>query len=169
MLRLSQNSLSSLVQAYPPKNKLYEFGRRIKFSIAKDDLDRRIIELNESTRNLERIRRYSNDLQVEYTGATISANSKTVSKITSYFDRVAYHARNLYSAISLGYMEQCCSNHEAQLFLQHRASVMEKPHLASKAPLSFSVSFGPATWGHRYKMDIMVLEDKTPSSFCTDR
>lgn len=141
---------------------MYEFTRRIKFSIAKDDIERQIKELDKTTINLERIRRYGKSL-IE---VTFPPTSRTVSKITSSFDTVAEHARRLYSAIALGYTGNCHSEHEAQLFLQHRAELLKKPRALKGIPLAFTVAFGPAMPGSCFKAEVKVMEEGVTS--CMD-
>ncbi|KAJ5415227.1 hypothetical protein N7465_003922 [Penicillium sp. CMV-2018d] len=52
--------LSVLIQANPPQpNGSYEFTKKIKFALKKDDLERHIKDLENATNNLSRIRDYS--------------------------------------------------------------------------------------------------------------
>lgn len=158
-----QQDIASLVKAYPPENGFYKFVRRIKFSITKDDIELQIKELNKNTFNLERIRRYSNP----NAETTFPPSSRTVSKITSFFDVVADHAHRLHAAISIGYKEPCHPDHEAQLFLQHRTDSINGFRAAKKGPLAFTVGFGPARPKLRYKTEIKVLEED--QSYCVNR
>ncbi|KAJ5778920.1 hypothetical protein N7457_006640 [Penicillium paradoxum] len=162
-LASNQSALSSLLQANPPKDGTYEFTRRIKFALAREDMERQIAGLDNATTNLQRIRDYQRG-QSEISPPSIS---RAVTKITSYFEGVAEHARRLYSAIAMGYVGHCHSEHEAQLFLQPRTELMDNPRALKKAPLVFTVAFGSAMPGSCHKAEVEIMQDEP--TYCEDR
>lgn len=149
--------LSSLIEANPPKNGLYEFARRIKFSLAKEDMEQRINELNNATINLERIRRHINS----HNEVALPSTSRTVAKITNSFDKVSQHAHRLHAAISMGYAGNCHPEHEVQLFLHHRSELTKKISPSKRESLAFTLIFGPAQLGSCCATEVQVMEEKT--------
>ncbi|CAG8015052.1 unnamed protein product [Penicillium olsonii] len=135
--------LAVLVQANPPKsNGSYEFTKKIKFALKKDDLMRHIKDLNDATNGLSRIREYSR-LRCP---VTLQSTSSATTRIVSSFDSIRRHACRLYSTISTVYGKSCHPEHEAHLFLQSRADILlTKYRTPKKTPVTFTVSFGPAS------------------------
>ncbi|KUM57667.1 hypothetical protein ACN42_g9514 [Penicillium freii] len=132
--------LSVLIQANPPQpNGSYEFTKKIKFALKKDDLERHIKDLENATNNLSRIRDYSR----LRTPVTLQSTSSPASRIMSSFDAIRSHACRLYATISTAYAETCHPEHEAHLFLQSRAkSLLAKGPKPRKSPVTFTISFG---------------------------
>ncbi|GES64972.1 hypothetical protein ATEIFO6365_0009046700 [Aspergillus terreus] len=150
----SQGTLSSLIQAHPPKDGKYELTKKIKFSLQKDDLEKRIRDLNDATATLRRIRETS----VTKTEVTLQSTSRMIAKFASALNAVRSYADRLYSAISAGYNVDCHPEHETRLFLQSRSALMEK-----KTTVAFTIAFSPSNTGQIpmacYKTDIKVLEE----------
>ncbi|CAI7565882.1 unnamed protein product [Penicillium manginii] len=84
--------------AHPMKNGKYELTKKIKFSLQKEDLEKRIKDLNDSTAMLRRIRETS----ALKTDVTLQSTSRTITKFTSALNTVQNYAHRLYSAISDG-------------------------------------------------------------------
>lgn len=79
------------------------------------------------------------------TQVIIEPNSSTGRRAITSFDGVRKHACRLYSAISSTYTKSCHPEHEAHLFLESRADLLESKHrTAQKKPVAFTISFGPA-------------------------
>lgn len=144
------------------KNGKYELTKKIKFSLQKDDLEKRIRDLNDSTVMLRRIRE-SSTLKTE---VTLQSTSRTITKFTSALSTVQNYAHRLYSAISAGYVMDCHPEHETRLFLQSRSALIENKTRASlmKTTVSFTMAFSPndIAPGLRsfYKTDVKVLEEE---------
>ncbi|CRL21989.1 unnamed protein product [Penicillium camemberti] len=132
--------LSVLIQANPPQpNGSYEFTKKIKFALKRDDLERHIKDLENATNNLSRIRDYSR----LRTPVTLQSTSSAASRIMSSFDAIRSHACRLYATISTAYAETCHPEHEAHLFLQSRVkSLLAKGTKPRKSPVTFTISFG---------------------------
>ncbi|KAK2768771.1 hypothetical protein FQN54_000627 [Arachnomyces sp. PD_36] len=158
----SQGNLSALIQAHPPKDGQYELTKKIKFSLQKDDLEKRIKDLNDTTATLRRIRETS----ASKTEVTLQSTSRTIAKFTSALSAVRNYAHRLYSAISAGYVVGCHPEHETRLFLQSRSALMEKKKLMGikKTTVAFTVAFSPKHIVPGpilcYKTDIKVLEEE---------
>jgi hypothetical protein len=152
-----------LIQAHPMKNGKYELTKKIKFSLQKEDLEKRIKDLNDSTAMLRRIRETS----ALKTDVTLQSTSRTITKFTSALNTVQNYAHRLYSAISDGYVIDCHPEHETRLFLQSRSALMEKkkkrPSLKN-ATVSFTMAFSPNNIPQGsesfYKTEIKVLEEE---------
>ncbi|EAW21203.1 uncharacterized protein NFIA_063640 [Aspergillus fischeri NRRL 181] len=156
----SQGKLSSLIQAHPPKDGKYELTKKIKFSLQRDDLEKRIRDLNDATATLRRIR----ETCVSKTEVTLQSTSRMIAKFTSALNAVRNYADRLYSAISAGYNVGCHPEHETRLFLQSRSALMEKRHTgAKKTTVAFTVAFSPSNIAPSpipcYKTDVKVLEE----------
>jgi hypothetical protein len=150
-----------LIQAHPMKNGKYELTKKIRFSLQKDDLEKQIRDLNDTTAMLRRIRETS----ASKTEVTLQSTSRTITKFTSALSTVQNYAHRLYSAISAGYVMDCHPEHETRLFLQSRSALMDKKKKRAslkKTAVSFTMAFSPndIAPGSRsfYKTDVKVLD-----------
>ena len=132
----TQATLPAVVQAHPAKDGEYEFTKKIKFSLKKDELESRIAELNEATTILRRVR----DTSVSRTELTVESTSRTVAKFTAALNVVRDHAHRLYSAISCAYTS-CHPKHETRLYLESRSALMKKNKSLKKEPVVFTMAF----------------------------
>jgi hypothetical protein len=145
---------------HPPKSGRYEFTKKIKFSLQKDDLEMKIKQLDEATQTLRRIRETGVSREV-----TLQLSSTNISNLNSSLSAIRNSALRLYSAISSSYIVDCHPEHEAMLFLQSLPRLMEKQKqvMLKRATLKFTIAFPPSdlTVGHPacYKTHISVLED----------
>ncbi|KAJ5622843.1 hypothetical protein N7490_011448 [Penicillium lividum] len=156
-LSSEKQNLSTLIQTYPRRNGTYELTKKIKFALARDDLEKRIQDLNDATMMLRRIR----DCSLSRTGIAIQSRSSTTKRSTSCFDSIRKHASRLYSAISTAYGGSCHPEHGAHLFLQSRADLLGRTSSRNRA-MVFTISFG--TVDHAIITEVKVVEDLTSPS-----
>jgi hypothetical protein len=156
-------NLSEIVRNTPRNNGKFEFRKRIRFSLKKEDLDRRIKELDNSTERLRRVR----DTSVLRQEVTFQSTSRTTAKFTTALHSVRGHATCLYSAISLGYVAGCHPEHEIRLYLEGRSGQMQNIRSRSfkKPKVTFTLAFTPAPEPSTCKAEIKVLENETSDSF----
>ncbi|PGH26816.1 hypothetical protein AJ80_01582 [Polytolypa hystricis UAMH7299] len=158
-------NLNSLVSGTkrenPRKNGDFEFTKKIKFSLRKEDLDAQITELERSAKVWSRINKQS----MRGEAVAVQSNSRTITKFASALATIRSSAHRLYSAISRGYVDSCHEQHEAQLFLQTRSALIQGPKQKSlkKPPVPFEVAFcvaavtpGQGVWS--YKTEVQVIE-----------
>lgn len=84
------------MRANESKGGRYEFRKRTRFSLRKDELERRISELIRSTDSLRRLRETSASL---YDSSTHSS-SRTITKLAVFLQGIQKHAQSLYGAIA---------------------------------------------------------------------
>ncbi|KAE8327762.1 hypothetical protein BDV39DRAFT_214932 [Aspergillus sergii] len=102
------DDLPTILQSQPKRNGRFEFTKRIKFSVGKEDLQRQIHDLDESTKTLSRLR----DQSIARQNVTVQPISRTIAKFTAALNVVQSYAHRL-------------------LFLQTRSSAMNKSHSKS--------------------------------------
>ncbi|KAE8309477.1 hypothetical protein BDV41DRAFT_547692 [Aspergillus transmontanensis] len=156
------DDLPTILQSQPKRNGRFEFTKRIKFSVGKEDLQRQIHDLDESTKTLSRLR----DQSIARQNVKVQPISRTIAKFTAALNVVQSYAHRLYSAISCGCIAGCHPEHEARLFLQTRSSAMNKSHSKSlkKPAVSFIITFYPRPMAScppflRNKHEVKVLEE----------
>ncbi|PIG89847.1 hypothetical protein AARAC_005881 [Aspergillus arachidicola] len=139
--RWDRKDLPAILQSQLKRNGRFEFTKRIKFSVGKEDLQRQIHELDESTKTLSRLRNQS----IARRNVTVQPMSRTIAKFTATLSVVQSYAYRLYSAVACGCIARCHPEHEARLFLQTRSSAMNKHHPKSlkKPAISFMMTFCP--------------------------
>ncbi|PYH89887.1 hypothetical protein BO71DRAFT_434388 [Aspergillus ellipticus CBS 707.79] len=157
----SQGNLPRLIDAHRSKDGTYEFTKKIKFSLQKDDLEKQIRNLNDATSTLRRIR----EMSTERMEVTLQTTSQPIAKFTSAIRSVQQHARRLYSAIAAGYIGGCHPVHETRLFLSSRSALWDrKKHLGTKKAVAFTVAFSPGLVNTEplecYKTDVEVLDEE---------
>ncbi|CAI7586430.1 unnamed protein product [Penicillium pancosmium] len=137
----NQGEIPSILRAQRRNSGKFEFTKRIKFSIRKEELQQQIVELNDCNEILSRLRIRS----AEVKSITAQPMSRTIAKLATTLNGIQNYAQRLYSAISSGCMAECHLEHEARLFLQTRSSEMDTKHQKSfkKTTLSFSIAFSP--------------------------
>ncbi|KAJ5739887.1 hypothetical protein N7533_012671 [Penicillium manginii] len=160
----SNGEISPILYAQKRNSDKFEFTKRIKFSIRKEDLQKQIAELNDCNEALSRLRIRS----AEVKSFAAQPMSRTIAKFASVLNGVQNYAQRLYSAISSGCTDECHLEHETRLFLQTRSSEMntkhQKPQILKQTPLSFSITFSPRPvsshpefLGNKYQ--VRVLEE----------
>ena len=157
------------MQANPVKDGAYEFAKKIKFSLKKDELENRIGELNDATTTLRRVR----DTSVSRTELTVESTSRMVAKFTAALNVVRDNAHRLYSAISCAYTS-CHPKHETRLYLESRSALMRKNRSHKKEPIAFTMAFPhdkPTPSSNRpvstlscYEAEIKVLDEEMEQS-----
>ena len=148
--------LKELLRANESKGGRYQFRKRIKFSLRKDELERRIIELTESTNSLRRLRETSASL---YDNATQSS-SRTITKLAGSLQGIQRHAESLYGAIAQKLSCGCHHEHGTKFYLESRSAVLQKGSL----PIDFNLTIEAPETGMperkpRYEICIEVLEN----------
>ncbi|KAJ5908063.1 hypothetical protein N7495_000745 [Penicillium taxi] len=158
----NRNDLSAILQAQPRKNGQFEFTKRIKFSVRKEDLQRQIYELDESTKTLSRLRDHS----IARQNVTTQPRSRAITRFTAALNIVQNYAQCLYSAVSYGCIAGCHPEHEARLFLQTRWPEMDQkyPKSLKMTAVSFTLTFSPRPIPldpsfARKKYEVKVLEE----------
>ncbi|KAJ0416338.1 hypothetical protein BJY00DRAFT_304224 [Aspergillus carlsbadensis] len=136
-----RQDLAGIVDANPAKDGRYELAKKIKFSLDRDDLERRIKELEDATERLRRVRDYST-LQAD---VPLETTSRATTRYTSKLRTVRDYAQRLHNAISGGYAAGCHHEHETYLFLESRSESMEskKQKALKEPPIGFSLALPP--------------------------
>lgn len=145
-----------MVRANESNEGRYQFRKRIKFSLKKDELERRINGLIESTNTLRRLRETSASL---YDNSTQSS-SRTIAKFAIFLQGIQGHARTLYGAMASRLAVGCHREHGTKLYLDGQSSVLQKRSL----PINFQLAIEAAEPGTMegslsYEILIEVLED----------
>ncbi|KAL2810944.1 hypothetical protein BJX63DRAFT_422671 [Aspergillus granulosus] len=122
-----RDGLAGIVGTHPVNNGRYEISKKIK-------------ELNDATKKLRRVRKYS-ALRVNK-----APTLREVARYASTLKDVREYAHRRYKAISGRYVNGCHDEHETFLFLRSRSEAMEKRQQKSlkQAPVQFSLAFPPA-------------------------
>ena len=113
------------------KEEKYEFKKRIKFSLKKDELDRRITEIVESTNSLKRLRETSASLHDN----SISS-SRTIAKFALFLQRIHRYANSLYGAIAQKLASGCHHEHGTRFYLEGQSAILQKKPL----PINFNLA-----------------------------
>ena len=167
ILIAKSGNLQEVVRANESKGGKYEFRKRIKFSLRKDELERRISELIRSTDSLRRLRETSALL---YDTSTQSS-SRTITKFATFLQVIQRHAQSLYGAIAQRLAWGCHHEHGAKFYLEGRSAMLLKKAL----PIDFKLAIealeaGVAEGNLRYEIRIDVLEnDPTEYDFAVLR
>ena len=109
-----------------------EIGKRIKFSIKKDELDGLIKELDESGIMLSRLRTSRTAI---YDQSTQTA-SRTSTKLCLFLNRIREHILSLHSALHQGWMSGCHPQHRVCLYLDGNSAPLRK----MKIPIEFKLA-----------------------------
>ncbi|KAL4733248.1 hypothetical protein BDV11DRAFT_214090 [Aspergillus similis] len=142
--RLESANLADIVRDTPKRNGDFEFRKKIKFSLQKEEIDAQITDLEASAKVLSRINKQSTRREV----VAVQSSSRKITKFASTLASVRNSAHRLYTAISRGYIHACHDEHET----------FRKP------PVSFEVAFCKSkdtAWTHNawsYKTEIQVIE-----------
>ena len=99
----------------------YEAGKRLKFSLSKDSLDRQISELDSCTRMLSRLR----ELGMSIHDQTVQSASRKSAKLVRALYKIKSRAKVLYNALSSGWTVSCHDSHSTDLFLQDRLDTIQ--------------------------------------------
>ena len=167
MLIAKSGNLQEVVRANESIGGRYEFKKRIKFSLRKDELERRISELIRSTDSLRRLRETSASL---YDNSTHSS-SRTITKFANFLQGIQRHAQSLYGAIAQRLAWGCHHDHGAKFYLDGRSAIFLKRAL----PLGFKLAIealeaGVTEANLRHEIGIEVLEnDPTAYDFAVLR
>ena len=158
MLVAKSGDLKEVLRANKSKEGKYQFRKRIKFSLRKDELERRINELMESTNSLRRLRETSASL---YDNSTQSS-SRTIAKFAIFLQGIQRHARSLYGAMAQMLAVGCHHEHGTKLYLEGQSAVLQKRSL----PVNFKLAIEAAEAGTiegkwSYEILIEVVEDNT--------
>lgn len=131
--------LPGIIKDTSKKNGKFEFRKKIKFALQKEDIDAHIAQLEATTKTLSRINKQSTRKE----RVLVQADSRTITKFASTLAIIRDSAQRLYSAISRGYLHTCHDRHEVHLFLQARSALIQemKPKGFKKTPLGFEVAF----------------------------
>ncbi|GFF62815.1 hypothetical protein IFM62136_05456 [Aspergillus lentulus] len=165
----SQRNLSGLVDAHRTRNGTYEFTKKIKFSLIKDELENQIRDLNDATFTLRKIR----ELGTKKMDVALQSTSQPATRFTSAVASTQQYAKWLYSAIATGYAVGCHPVHEVRLWLSSRAILWDrkKGFGVRKPAVAFTVAFSPDDADEarmpRYITEVEVLEEELDA--CQDR
>ncbi len=134
----------------------YGFKKRVKLSLNKDELQRRIDELDQATNTLGRLRQTSASLY----DSGIQSSSRTIIKFENYLQRIQQHANSLYGAIAQRLISECHDEHGTKFYLEGRCAVLQKKALPINFKLAIEVAEPPTVEGNlRHEIRIEVLED----------
>ena len=119
--------MGEVVDAQSRSNGRYTFGKRIKFSVKKDELDELIAALKDSRRSLEDIARARVTKDV-----ALPTSSPGAVRLARFFNRIQGHAIDLYSSIHAAWADECHSNHTTRFLLNSWSkaiSTKQKPRI----------------------------------------
>ncbi|KAL9073987.1 MAG: hypothetical protein Q9161_002609 [Pseudevernia consocians] len=153
---VKSGDLKEVLRANERKEGKYEFKKRIKFSLKKDELERRINKLIEATNSLRQLREISALLHDN----GIQSSPRTIAKFAMFLQRVQQHANSLYGAIAQRLASGCHCEHGAKFYLEGQSAVL----LKKPPPINFGLAFEapkPSTveGDQRHEIRIEVLED----------
>ena len=144
------------MRANESKGGRYEFRRRIKFILRKDELERQISELIKSTDSLRRLREMSSSL---YDNSTQSS-SRTTAKFANFLEGIQRHAQSLYGAMAQRLAWGCHHEHEAKFYLEGQSAIFLKKALPLNFRLAIEALEAGVTEGNlRHEIRIDVLEN----------
>ena len=153
---MKSGDLKELLRANERKDGKYEFKKRIKFSLKKDDLDRRISEIIASTNSLKRLR--ETNASLHDTGTPSS--SRTIAKFASFLQRIQRHANLLYVAIAQKLVSGCHHEHRTRFYLEGQSAILQKEPFAINFKLAIEAVEARMVAGNlRHEVCIEVLED----------
>ena len=156
MLIAKSGNLQEVVRANESKGGRYEFRRRIKFSLRKDELERRISELIRSTDSLRRLRETSASLHDNST----QSSSRTITKFALFLQGIQRHAQSLYGAIAQRRAWGCHHEHGAKFYLEGRSAILLKRALPFNFKLAIEALEAGVTEGNLHsEIRIDVLEN----------
>ena len=110
----------------------YKFKRRIKFSLNKDELERRISDLDEAINRLGKLRTTSASLH----DFSMQSYSKTTTEFAAFLQRVQQHANSLYIAIERRLACGCHHEHGTKFYLEGQSAVLQNRPL----PINFRLA-----------------------------
>ena len=153
---MQSGDLKEVLKANECKDGKYQFRKRIKFSLKKDDLERRIRALIESTDSLRRLREISASL---YDNSSQSS-SRTFTKIAISLQGIQRHAESLYGAIAQKLACGCHHEHGTNFYLEGQSPILTKKSLPIDFKLAIEAPEVGMTEGNlRHEIRIEVLED----------
>lgn len=167
-LQIIGNDLSTIIEIHSSPDTKIELRQGFKLTLRKDDVDRKITEIKESTNVLWQLQSIGFSIrQLEAT--TPSRNSK---EMAYSLIRIRDYADRLYNAIALSWNPGCHSSRQASLMLKDRveASVPASKHRIKNPspPLSFELVLASertiacnSLWQEGY---VEVIEDESTSS-----
>lgn len=129
---VKSGDLKEVLRANERKSGKYEFKKRIKFSLNKDELDRQIKELIEATNALTRLREISALLHEN----GIQSFSRNTAKFAVFLQRIQRHANSLYGAMEQRLASGCHYEHVTKLYLEGWSAVLQKKPL----PIQFKIA-----------------------------
>ncbi|CEL01824.1 hypothetical protein ASPCAL01402 [Aspergillus calidoustus] len=157
--------LVAIIKNISRPNGEFEFRKKIKFALQKEDIDAQIKELEATTKILSRINKQSTRKEA----VSLQASSRAITKFASTLATIRDSAQRLYSAISRGYLHTCHDQHEVQLYLQTRSTLIQgtKPKTLKKSSLGFEVAFCVAVdagsnhdaWSYKTEIQVTERED----------
>lgn len=153
--------LKQVLRANERKGGKYDFKKRIKFSLHKDELDRRIKDLIEATNALARLREISALLHEN----GVQSSSRSSAKFAVFLQRIRRHANSLYGAMAQRLASGCHYEHLTKLYLEGWSEVLQKKPLPIKFKLAVEAP-GARTLegGLRHEICIGVSDDQTVES-----
>ncbi|CAD6592622.1 MAG: hypothetical protein ASARMPREDX12_006281 [Alectoria sarmentosa] len=150
--------LREVLRANESKEGKYEFKKRIKFSLKKDELQRRIGELINATNTLRRLR----ETTVSLHDNGIQSSSRTIAKFATFLQLIQRHADSLYGAIAQRLASGCHYEHGTKFYLEGQSAVLQKKLLPIDFKLAIEAPQARAVEGNiRHEICIEVLEDRT--------
>ena len=153
---MKSGDLKELLKANERKEGKYEFKKRIKFSLKKDELDRRITEIIASTDSLKRLR--ETNASLHNTGS--HSSSRNIAKFASFLQRIQRHASTLYVAIAQKLASGCHHEHGTRFYLDGQSAILQKRPLAINFKLAIEAVEARMVAGNlRHEVCIEVLED----------
>lgn len=149
--------LKEVLRANEHKGGKYEFKKRIKFSLNKDELDRRIKELIEATNTLTRLREISTLLNEN----GVQSSSRSTAKFAVFLQRIQRHANSLYGAMAQRLASGCHYEHRTNFYLEGRSAVLQKKPLPINFKLAVDAPEARTLEGDlRHEICIGVLDDQ---------
>ena len=153
---MKSGDLKELLRANESKEGKYEFRKRIKFSLKKDELDRRITEIIESTNSLKRLRETSASLHDN----GIQSSSRTIAKFAYFLQRIQGHANSLYVALAQKLASGCHHQHGTRFYLEGQSAILQKKPLPINFKLAIEAVEARIGKGNlRHEVCVEVLED----------
>lgn len=148
-----------------------EVWKRLKFSLRREDLERKIAELDSCTRMLERLR----VIGISIYEQTAITTSKKSAKLVRILNNVRKRALLLYNAVSPKWALTCHKNHSTTLILEDRLETdmrRSQKRLSDTQPVDFKLLLRAEEpkldrkilW---HDADIDVLEPKPNNIACT--
>ncbi|KAL2782475.1 hypothetical protein BJX66DRAFT_192514 [Aspergillus keveii] len=168
--KIGPKDLPAIIKDTSKKDGQFEFRKKIKFALQKEDVDTQITELEATTKILSRINKQSTRKEA----VAVQSSSRTITNLASTLASIRKSAERLYFAISQGYLHTCHDRHEVQLFLQTRSSLIQevKPRTRKNVPVGFAVAFcaavdtgsGKEPWSYKTVIQVNEKEEDTDSS-----